>query len=208
VAFARPKKREPVGETGLFEYAVGVLARRMRTERDLRRLMKLRAEEGEAGARAVDAAVVRLKELNYLSDTRFAEDYTRVRKEHEKFGRRRVQQDLMQKGVGRELVASTLETAYEDVDEVALARQYIARKRMKQPSGANAQKETVRAMNRLLRAGFSSRAIYKVLREWKLPEETMEGMDAGGAEVEVFTEPEERAGDSDSYASQNEKEDD
>jgi regulatory protein len=193
MAFAKPKKREPVGEAGLFEYAVGALARRMRTERDLRRLMKLRAEEGEAGVRAMDAVVARLKELGYLSDERFAEDYTRVRKEHEKFGRRRVQQDLMQKGVGKELVASTLETAYEDVDEVVLARQYIARKRMKQPSGANAQKETVRAMNRLLRAGFSSRAIYKVLREWELPEEVTEEM-------------EERAGDSDSYAKQNDEE--
>ena len=193
MAFARPKKREPVGEAGLFEYAVGALARRMRTERDLRRLMKPRAEEGEAGTRAIDAVVARLKELNYLSDTRFAEDYTRVRKEHEKFGKRRVQQDLMQKGVGKELVASTLETAYEDVDEVALARQYIARKRMKQPSGANAQKETVRAMNRLLRAGFSSRAIYKVLREWELPEDVAEEMEEG-------------ARDSDSYAGQNDEE--
>jgi regulatory protein len=193
MAFARAKKREPVGEAGLFEYAVGALARRMRTERDLRRLMKLRAEEGEAGARAMDAVVARLKELGYLSDERFAEDYTRVRKEHEKFGKRRVQQDLMQKGVGKELVASTLETAYEDVDEVALARQYTARKRMKQPCGANAQKETVRAMNRLLRAGFSSRAIYKVLREWELPEEVAE-------------EVEERAGDSDFYAGQNDEE--
>ena len=193
MAFARPKKREPVGEAGLFEYAVGALARRMRTVRDLRRLMKLRAEEGEAGVRAMDAVVVRLKELGYLSDERFAEDYTRVRKEHEKFGRRRVQQDLMQKGVGKELVATALDTAYEDVDEVVLARQYIARKRMKQPSGANAQKETVRAMNRLLRAGFSSRAIYKVLREWELPEEVAEGMEEG-------------AGDSDSYAEQNDEE--
>ena len=193
MAFARPKKREPVGEAALFEYAVGALARRMRTERDLRRLMKPRAEEGEAGARAMDGVVARLKELGYLSDERFAEDYTRVRKEHEKFGRRRVQQDLMQKGVGKELVATALETAYEDVDEVALARQYIARKRMKQPSGANAQKETVRAMNRLLRAGFSSRAIYKVLREWELPEEVAEGMEEG-------------AGDSDSYAGQNDEE--
>jgi regulatory protein len=206
MAFARPKKRKPVGETGLFEYAVGVLARRMRTERELRRLMKLRAEEGEAGVRAMEAVVARLKELNYLSDERFAEDYTRVRKEHEKFGQRRVQQDLMQKGVGKELVASTLETAYEDVDEVALARQYIARKRMKQPSGENVQKETARAMNRLLRAGFSSRAVYKVLREWELPEELTEGMEAGGADAEVFAEPEERAGDSDSYAKQNDEE--
>ena len=206
MAFARPKKREPVGETGLFEYAVGALARRMRTERDLRRLMKMRAEEGEAGARAMDAVVARLKELGYLSDERFAENYTRVRKEHEKFGRRRVQQDLMQKGVKRELVSAAVEGAYGGVDEVGLAREYIARKRMKQPSGENAQKETARAMNRLLRAGFSSRAVYKVLREWDLPEELVEGMEAGGVESEVFTETEERAGDSDSYARQNEKE--
>jgi regulatory protein len=208
MAFAGIKKREPVGEAGLFEYAVGALARRMRTERDLRRLMKPRAEDGEAGARAIDAAVARLKELNYLSDERFAEDYTRVRKEHEKFGKRRVQQDLMQKGVTRELVASTLETAYEDVDEVALARQYIARKRIKQPSGENAQKETARAMNRLLRAGFSSRAVYKVLREWNLPEHALEEMETGAADAEVLAEPEERAGDSDSYARQNDSEDD
>jgi regulatory protein len=178
----------------------------MRTERELRRLMATRAEVGEAGVRTMDAVVRRLKELNYLSDTRFAEDYTRVRKEHEKLGRRRVQQDLMQKGVKRELVSAAVEGAYGGVDEVGLAREYIARKRMKQPSGENAQKETARAMNRLLRAGFSSRAVYKVLREWDLPEELVEGMEAGGVESEVFTETEERAGDSDSYARQNEKE--
>jgi regulatory protein len=206
MAFARPKKREPVGEAGLFEYAVGALGRRMRTVRDLRRLMKTRAEEGEVGERAMDAVIVRLKELNYLSDTRFAEDYTRVRKENEKFGRRRVQQDLMMKGVGKELVASTLETAYEDVDEVVLARQYIARKRMKQPSGENAQKETVRTMNRLMRAGFSSNAIFKVLKAWDLPEEALAGVEEGGVDSDSYAEPEERVGDSDSYAKQNEDE--
>jgi regulatory protein len=204
MAFARAKKREPVGEAGLFDFAVGTLARRMRTVRDLRRLMKARAEEGEAGEQAMDTVIARLKELNYLSDTRFAEDYTRVRKENEKFGRRRVQQDLMMKGVEKDLVSSTLATAYEDVDEVVLARQYIARKRMKQPSGANAQKETVRAMNRLLRAGFSSNAIFKVLRAWEVPVEEMEGIGEGGADS--YAEREERAGDSDSYARQNEDE--
>src|SRR6266704_489049 len=116
MAFARPKKREPVGEAGLFEYAVGALSRKMRTVRDLRRLMRTRAEEGEAGERAMDAVCVRLKDLGYLSDTRFAADYTRLRKENEKFGRRRVQQDLMQKGVASELVGKTLAAAYEDVD--------------------------------------------------------------------------------------------
>lgn len=174
MAFARPKRREPVGEAGLFDYAVAALARRMRTERDLRRLMRLRAEDGEAGEIAMDTVVARLREMNYLSDTRFAADYTRLRKENEKFGKRRVQQDLALKGVDKELVASTLAKAYEDVDEAALAREYIARKRMKQPSGPEAKKETVRTMNRLMRAGFSSNAIFKVLRAWGAPVEEIE----------------------------------
>jgi regulatory protein len=186
MAFVRAKKREPVGEAGLFDYAVGVLARKMRTVRDLRRLMRNRAEEGEAGERAMDAVCVRLKELGYLSDIRFAADYTRLRKENEKFGRRRVQQDLMQKGVHKELIATTLATAYDEVDEVVLAREYVARKRMKKPAGANAQKETARVMGRLMRAGFSSGAIYKVLREWDLPEEAIPV--EGGADSDSYAE--------------------
>ncbi|HMG03414.1 MAG TPA: regulatory protein RecX [Edaphobacter sp.] len=167
MAFAKPKKkREPLAEAALFEYAVGALARKMRTVRDLKRLMRTRAEEGEAGERAMDRVVARLKDLNYLSDTRFAADYTRLRKENEKFGRRRVQQDLVQKGVHKELIASTLSKAYDDVDEVALAREYIARKRMKRPEGEDAKKQAARVMGRLMRAGFSSGAIFKVLREW------------------------------------------
>ena len=168
MTFARKKKKEPVGEAGLFDYAVAVLARKMRTVRDLKRLMRTRAEEGEAGEHAMDRVVVRLKELNYLSDTRFAADYTRLRKENEKFGRRRVQQDLARKGVHKELIATALATAYDEVDEVALAREYIARKRMKQPEGADAQKQAARVMGRLMRAGFSASAIFKVLREWNV----------------------------------------
>jgi regulatory protein len=179
MAFQRPKKREPVGEAGLFEYAVSTLARKMRTVRDLRRLMRNRAEEGEAGETAMDAVVARLIDLKYLSDDRFAADYTRLRKENQKFGKRRVQQDLAQKGISKELVASTIATAYEDVDEVALARAYCEKKRMKQPSGIDAQKETVRVMNRLMRAGFSSTAIFKLLRAWNVapPVEESDALD-------------------------------
>ena len=163
---SRKKMRQPIGEAGLWEYAVGALARRMRTERELRRLMITRAVPGEEGLRAMDAVVIRLKELGYLSDARFAADYTRLRKDNEKLGRRRVQQNLAVKGVSPELISDAVGAAYEDVDEVALARQYIARKRMKQPQGENKQKEAARAMGRLLRAGFSAGTVFKVLREW------------------------------------------
>jgi regulatory protein len=171
--FKQRKKREPVGEAGLMEYAVRALASKMRTERELRRLMKGRAEEGEAGERAMDAVVVRLKEMKYLSDERFAADYTRLRKEGEKFGRRRVQQDLAAKGVAKELVGEAVGAAYEGVDEVALAREYLARKRIKQPAGEKKKQESARVMGRLLRAGFSAGTVFKVLREW-------------GVEVEQF----------------------
>jgi regulatory protein len=177
MAFARPKKREPVGEAGLFEYAVGTLARKMRTVRDLKRLMKARAFEGEAGERDMNAVVARLIELKYLSDTRFAQDYTRMRKENQGFGRRRVQQDLAMKGVAKELVADTLAAAYDETDEVALALAYCERKRIPRPVD---EKSTVRVMNRLMRAGYGSGAIFKLLRAWKIE-----------VPVEIADEPEE-----------------
>jgi len=184
--FQRPKKRDPVGEAGLFEYAIGTLARKMRTVRDLRRLMRARAEPGDAGESAMDAVIARLIDLKYLSDTRFAADYTRLRKENEKFGKRRVQQDLMQKGIGKELIASTIATAYEDVDEVALARAYCAKKRMKQPQGIDSKKETVRIMNRLLRAGFTSNAIFKLLRSWNVEAPIEESDEIDGEDLPEF----------------------
>jgi len=191
--FARPKKREPVGEPELFEYAIGVLSRRMRTVRELKRLMSARAFPGEQGERDMDAVVTRLVDLKYLSDTRFAADYTRMRKENQGFGRRRVQQDLAQKGIAKEISETTLAAAFDDSDEVALARQYCERKRIKQPSGPNAQKETVRVMNRLMRAGYSSGAIFKLLRSWNLPEEAM--VAEGGGDSDSYAEPDERADD-------------
>src|ERR1700733_6634388 len=135
----------------------------MKSVRDLRRKMSTRAEPGEEGEAAMDAVILKLKELRYLSDERFAADYTRLRKENEKYGKRRVQQGLMQKGIAQELTQSTLATAYDEVDEVALAKEYVARKRMKKPEG---DKEIARAMRRLMGAGFSTKTIWKVLRGW------------------------------------------
>ncbi len=164
MAFARGKStKPPLDEAGLLDYAVKSLASRMKSERDLRRVMSRRAEAGEDGPRAMDAVLAKLKELGYLSDERFAADYTRLRQENEKFGRRRVQQGLMQKGVASATVNEAVGKAYEEVDEIALARAYVERKRMRKPEG---DKETARTMRRLVAAGFSTKAIWAVLRGW------------------------------------------
>ena len=160
----KPKPpKPPLDQGGLLEFAVRSLSSKMKSVRDLRRRMSDRAEPGEAGEAAMDAVILKLKELGYLSDERFAADYTRLRKENEKYGRRRVQQGLMQKGIAQELTQSALATAYDEVDEVALAKEYVARKRMKKPED---EKAVARTMRRLVGAGFSTRTIWKVLRGW------------------------------------------
>jgi len=163
VPFKPKTPRPPLEPPALLEFAVRSLSAKMRSIRDLRRKLRDRAEPGEAGEAAVEAVILKLKDLGYLSDERFAADFTRLRKENEKFGRRRVQQGLMQKGIAQELANATLTAAYEDVDEVALAKEYVARKRMKKPEG---DKEVARTMRRLMAAGFSSKTIWKVLRGW------------------------------------------
>jgi regulatory protein len=161
--FARKTTRPPLDAPALLEYAVRSLSSKMKSVRDLRRNMAQRAEPGEAGEGAMDAVILKLKDLGYLSDERFAADFTRLRKENQKFGRRRVQQGLMQKGIAQELTRTTLASAYDDVDEVALAKQYVERKRLKKPAN---DKETARTLRRLLAAGFSTKTIWKVLRDW------------------------------------------
>ena len=164
VAFGKSRStKPPLDQAGLLEYAVKSLASKMKSERDLRQRMRDRAEPGEAGVEAMDGVIAKLKELGYLSDERFAADYTRMRQENEKFGKRRVQQGLMQKGIATELTNKTLTAAYDEVDEVALAKQYVERKRMKKPEG---DKEVARAMRRLVGAGFSVGTVWKVLRGW------------------------------------------
>ena len=163
-----------MNEAGLFEYGTRSLGRQMRTESDLRRLMRTRVEPGERGDAVIEAVVARLREYGYLDDVRFAETYARLRQENEKLGVRRVRQDLQQKGVNKELIAETLEARYGQTNEEALARQHLERKRIKKPVN---EKETARVMRRLVTAGFSSGVIYKILRQWDVPEESLAALD-------------------------------
>lgn len=142
----------------------------MRTETELRRLMHSRVEPGETGTAKITRVLAKLKDYGLLNDTAFAETYTRLRQENEKFGPRRVRQDLAQKGVAKPIIEETIEARYEAVDEETLARQYLDRKRLRKPEN---EKETARILRRLVGAGFSTSIIYKVLRNWNVPDEKL-----------------------------------
>jgi len=146
----------------------------MRSEAELRRLMKARVEPDERGEAVIAAVIARLRQLGYLNDASFAETYARLRQQNEKFGVRRVRQDLQQKGIHTDLIAETLQARYGQTNEEALAREHLERKRIRKPENP---KETARVMRRLVTAGFSTGVIYKILRQWDVPEEALAALD-------------------------------
>ena len=168
------KPRAFLDEAGLYAYAVRALGRQMRTEADLRRLMKARVEPGEHGDAIAAATVARLKDYGFLNDVTFAETYARLRQQNEKLGQRRVQQDMAQKGVPQAIATEAIEARYAGTNEEALARDHLERKRIRKPVN---EKETARIMRRLVAAGFSTGTIYKILRQWDVPDETLAALE-------------------------------
>ena len=187
MAFASKRARTekaPLEVEALYEVAVRALARKMRTVSELKRLLQARVEPGENGTIKVAAVLAKLTEQKYLDDAAYASTFTRLRQENEKFGRRRVQQDLMQRGVRGELVTETLDAAYANLPEETQIRRYLERKRVAPPTD---EKKTARVVRMLVRAGFRTASIFKVLKQWNAPEaalETVEAMDEDGEAAE------------------------
>src|ERR1700688_27045 len=111
MSFPRPKKTG--SENDLYEYAVGALGRRMRTVAELKRLLRPRVEiETEYGQTLVELVIRKLKDQGYLNDARYAAAYSSLRRDNEKFGRRRVVTDLKIKGVHGEVIDAAMKTTF------------------------------------------------------------------------------------------------
>ncbi|MGZ4821076.1 MAG: regulatory protein RecX [Terriglobales bacterium] len=115
MAFGRGKKLDT--EAQLYEYAVGALARRMRSVAELKRLLRRRVEPGELGDTLVELIIAKLKEQRYLNDAQYASTYSSLRRENDKFGRRRVITDLKSRGVHSEVIDKAIAGTYENVNE-------------------------------------------------------------------------------------------
>ena len=178
-----PLKRMPkiYDEAMLYEYAVGALSRKMRTVAELKRLMREKVrQQGEEGQLLVKVVIAKLKKQRYLNDMTYAESYSRFRRENEKFGRMRVVQDLKVKGVHGDIIDKTVSAAYQDVNEEKLAREYLERKRIGKPATQYAAAKVFRS---LVRAGFSSRVIFRVLKTWDVDDETIATLESEAVET-------------------------
>lgn len=168
-------------EESLYEYAVGALARKMRTVAELKRLMRSRVGVQGHGELLVEVVIARLKQHRYLNDTAYAESFSRYRQENEKFGRMRVMQDLRIKGVHHDIIDKVVSAIYSQVDEEQLAREFLQRKRVVKPTGS---REAARIFRMLARAGFGTRVIFRILKMWDVDDETISVLESEPLETE------------------------
>src|ERR1700756_1230112 len=163
MSFPRPKKKFYT-EGELYEYAVGALGRRMRTVAELKRLLRQKVEtETEFGQTLVELIIRKLKDQGYLNDAKYAVAFSSLRRDNEKFGRMRVVTDLKVKGVHGDVIDTAVSAAYDEVNEEKQARAYLKRKRLVKPTD---QKQSARIFRQLVRAGFGSKTIFFILKQW------------------------------------------
>ena len=171
------KERRPrsLNAAALWEYALKCLTVRAHSTGDLREKLRRRAERVED----IDETLSRLKQSGYLDDKRYAESFATSRLSGEKFGRTRVIHDLRQRRVAPALAEKTVEKVYQDVDEVALIEDWIRRKyRMAAREGLFAdQKDLAAAYRRMLRAGFRTGEILKVLKRFAKNPDLLDGFE-------------------------------
>jgi regulatory protein len=179
MAFPRPKKKS-YSEDELYEYAVGALARRMRTVAELKRLFRSRIEDAESeyGKTLIELVIRRLKDRGYLNDSQYAAYFSSLRRDNQKFGRQRVVTDLKIKGVHGDVIDKAVDAAFEGVSEEKQAREYLRKKRLVKPTD---QKEAARIFRQLARGGFGTKTIFSILKRWNVDEETLTELESESA---------------------------
>ena len=135
--------------------ALYLLEQMDRTEQQLREKLY----GSEYPEKCVEDAIAYVKSFHYLDDERYAETFTRYKKD--KMSRQQIKQKLMAKGVSKEFISNAIEEAY-DVDERVHIRNILDKKNYSSKTADD--KEFRRTYNYLLRRGFRSNDILKEMK--------------------------------------------
>lgn len=137
--------------------SMNLLKNRMYTEHQIRE--KLR--QGFYPEAVIDEAVEYIKSFRYIDDRRYAKDYITYYSESRSRGR--IEQDLLKKGIGRELIREVYEEdmAGELPEETDLIQKWLQKKNYDRDHAGYQEKQKMGAF--LYRKGFSMDMIEKNL---------------------------------------------
>ncbi len=171
----KERKSARLEAAALWDYALKALGGRAHSSGELREKLRHKA----AHAADADATIARLKECGYLNDRQFAESFAAARLENERQGSRRVLADLLRRRVAPAVAQQTAGKVYREVDEQALAEDFVRRK-LRMASRENPfedEKDMARAYRRLVRAGFRPGTAIAVLKKFARHPELLDGFE-------------------------------
>ncbi len=141
------RRREPKNPKSCHERALGLLAVRPRSRRELeRRLLQARFEPEE-----VQDVLLRLERVGLIDDEAFARQYAEHRFGVRREGSRAVANGLRAAGISQTLAAFTAESAPDDEEQRA---EELARSRASRLAGVETHKAFARLSSLLMRRGY------------------------------------------------------
>jgi regulatory protein len=139
--------------------AYRLLTYRARSRKELEEKLKDR----EFGAEIIESVVADLTRLGYVNDREFARQWAAGRVRMRGFGGRRIEQELRNKGISRDVIQQTLSEVFEGAPEADIAQQE-AEKKLRSLTRFAPEVRRRRLAGHLERRGFPSETIYAVLR--------------------------------------------
>ena len=148
------------------DYAFKLLSYRPRSIKEIEDRLKKK----NYSSKVISEVIRNLKRLRFLNDKEFAQMWVENRIRTRPMGRYRLYQELIQKGIDRDLIEKTLSN-YREEEEIKLARE-LAQRKLKRPYRNLDQVTAQRRLYGFLqRRGFSYDTIQEVLKETKESEE-------------------------------------
>lgn len=135
---------------------LGLLARRPRSEREVRDRLRQKGY----GPEAIAAAIAKLEGWRYLDDASFARFWVENREAHKPRGRRLLEQELRHKGVERAVVQETIAAA--ELDEAGAALE-LGRVKLRSYAGLEPVVVRRRLGSYLARRGYGFDVVRPVL---------------------------------------------
>jgi regulatory protein len=137
---------------------VRYLAHRARTIAEVRKLLRSRG----CGASAITSVIARLTGQGYLDDRGYVERYVASTASSRPSGRRRLEQDLLRRGVTRSILDEVLARSFGEREEAAALDVALA-KAMKGTRGPLDDAARRRIAARLMRRGFRPDRVMRAL---------------------------------------------
>jgi len=150
-------RADPADPEAALDAGMRLLVRREHSAQELRRKLAERGFQRDA----IDAALERARELDYLSDPRYADFMARHRTE-QGYGEQRIRAELAHNGIGNDTVNAALEAL--EVDWVEQARGQLER-HFRHPPGT--REDEARHLRHLAGRGFPGDVARRALASWK-----------------------------------------